>query len=318
MKRGLIAWDAKELPRAALEARLARVRQAVAALDAPAALVASDVFRSNHARALVNFMPFWSRSLLLVPRDGEPVLICGHSQRVHPWVGTVTIAELRPGGNLVGPLVELLGERGWSRLGVVDRRELPWDVHAALAAAKVELLDLSSSEAFDPADAVERAMRRTGVGTTRRLMDEALDGARGESEHALTGRLERALRRGGMEDVVLWLSDGTSRPRPATEARTSARSSVVAAAEYLGHWCMVARPLDRAPEARALFEAALDKVRGAELDVFDLSGARPFRALPPGAALEPGQVVAIHARTADGRYFGDTADARGESLAELL
>jgi hypothetical protein len=316
VKRGLIAWDPDELPRAALEVRIGRLRKATSSLDAPAALVVSDVWRSNHARALVNFMPFWSRSLLVVPLEGEPLLICGHSPRVYAWVRTVTIAELRPGGNLVGALASLVAEKRWTRLAVVDRRGLPYDVHSGLVAAKVELLDLPPANAFDWGDAVERAMRKTSVETTRRLVETSLPAAPGENERALVSRLERALRRGGMEDVVLWLSDGQSAPRPATDAPTSARSSVVVAAEYRGHWSHVARPLAGRVRAREAFLETLDDARKA--DVFDLSGVHPFRALSPRTPLEPGRVLALHARTGDGRYYGDTCVAASGTAAALL
>lgn len=318
MKRGLIAWNPTELPRATLDARIERLRKATAGLGAPAALVFADVWRSNTARALVNFMPFWSRSLLVVAADGDPVLICGHSPRVYPWVRTITIAELRPGGNLAGALLELVATRRWTRLAAVDRRELPWDIHSALAASGVELLDLPSKGIFDRADDVERAMRKTSVETTRRLVEDCLENAFGETEHALAGRLERALRREGMEDVVIWLSDGEARPRPASDCQTSARSSVVVASEYRGHWCHVARPLKGVLEARTRFDRDRNDASGSALDVYDLSGSHPFRALAPGTALEPGRIVALHARAENGRTYGDTCVARTETSADPL
>lgn len=318
MKRGLIAWNRTELPRAVLDARIERLRKAMAARDAPAALVTCDVWRSNYARTLVNFMPFWSRSLLVVPAEGDPILICGHSPRVYPWVRTITIAELQPGRNLAGGVVELAAERRWTRLAVVDRTELPFDVHGGLSASAIELLTLPAKEIFDPADEVERAMRRTSAETTRRLVAGCLENSVGQKEHVVVGRLERALRGEGMEDVVIWLSDGEALPRPATQAPTNMRSSVVVASEYRGHWAHVARPLEGAREARARFLELLSDIRGSELDVYDLSGAHPFRAIAPGSALEPDRLVALHARTENGRYYGDTCVGRTKTSAELL
>jgi hypothetical protein len=318
VKRGLITWSPLELPRAVLDARVDRVREALAALGAPAALVPSDVWRSNHVRALVNFMPFWSRSLLVVPAEGDSVLICGHSPRVYPWVRTLTVAELRPGGRLAESLLELVVERGWRTVAAVDRRELPWDVHSALAASGIPVLDLPSRGLLDRADDVERAMRTTSVETTRRLVEEAIDGGGGLPEQAIVARLERGLRRGGMEDVVVWLGDGNGFPRPSTGALTGALSSVVVAAEYRGHWAHVARPLDRAREARDRFVESLNDTRAPGLVIYDLASAHPFRALAPGAAIEPGRIVAVHARTEDGRYYGDTCTASSGARAEIL
>ena len=57
MKRGLIVWDEGELPRSALDERLERARAAARAHGLPAIVVYTDVWRSNHVRSLVNFMP---------------------------------------------------------------------------------------------------------------------------------------------------------------------------------------------------------------------------------------------------------------------
>jgi hypothetical protein len=76
MKRGLIAWDRAQLPPAVFDSRLARARAALAERSLPALLVYTDVWRSNQARFLTNFMPYWNRSLIAIPADAPPVLLC--------------------------------------------------------------------------------------------------------------------------------------------------------------------------------------------------------------------------------------------------
>src|ERR1039457_35892 len=102
MKRGLIQWDRAELPEAAFETRLGRVRAVLTGRDLPALLVYSDVWRSNQGRFLSNFMPYWNRSLILIPADQAPVLLCGLSPRVYPWIRSVTVFdEVRPASKLI-------------------------------------------------------------------------------------------------------------------------------------------------------------------------------------------------------------------------
>src|SRR5580704_5161631 len=138
MKRGLIAWDKEQLPPRVFETRLSRVRTALAAHDLPALLVYSDVWRSNQARFLTNFMPYWNRSLVVIPRDLPPVLLCALSPRVYPWIKSVTIfEEIRPASKLMATLDQLCLERGWSKLGVLDLPKLPMEIYSALSGRKL-------------------------------------------------------------------------------------------------------------------------------------------------------------------------------------
>src|SRR5712691_2112870 len=114
MKRGLIRWDREALPPSAFDARLAKARKALEDRDLPALVVYSDVWRANQARYLTNFMPYWNRSLVVIPREGGPVLLCALSPRVYPWIRSVTVfQEIRPASKLVETLTTLCEERHW-------------------------------------------------------------------------------------------------------------------------------------------------------------------------------------------------------------
>ncbi len=133
MKRGLITWDKAELPPSVFDARLARARAALVKHDLPALLVYSDVWRSTEGRHLTNYMPYWNRSLIVIPREQGPVLLCGLSPRVYPWIKSVTIfEEIRPASKLVPTLLQVCAERGWTKLGVLDLPRLPHEIHAPL------------------------------------------------------------------------------------------------------------------------------------------------------------------------------------------
>ena len=121
MKRGWITRDQTELPASAFEARLDVVRKTLAASDLPALVVYTDIWRSNQGRYLSNFMPYWNRALLVIPQAGAPVLLCGLSPRVYPWIRSVTILdEIRPSANIAQQLIQLCAEKGWARVGVLD------------------------------------------------------------------------------------------------------------------------------------------------------------------------------------------------------
>jgi Xaa-Pro aminopeptidase len=240
MKRGLITWDKAELPLSVFEARLARVRDALAKQDLPALVVYSDVWRSNEGRHLTNYMPYWNRSLIVLPREGEPVLLCGLSPRVYPWIKSVTVfEEIRPASKLVPALLQLCAERGWTKVGVLELARLPHEIHAPLAASDVKASDVK----LDFTDDAEIAMLRRAEEMVREILTAELPKGVGLTDYQFSGRLERAFRRAGAEDLLLLFSTGDSAPRPAHGAMLGDKYSVAVALEYRGHGARVMRGL---------------------------------------------------------------------------
>jgi len=242
MKRGLITWDKSELPPSVFEARLARARAALAKRDLPALLVYSDVWRSNEGRHLTNYMPYWNRSLIIIPREQAPVLLCGLSPRVYPWIKSVTVfEEIRPASKLVPTLLQLCQERGWTKLGVLDLLGLPHEIHSPLVASAVEVSDVK----LDLTDDAEIAMHRRAAQMAHQILVAELPKGAGLTDYQFCGLLERAFRRAGAEDLVLLFSTGGPTPRPASGALLGDKYSVTVALEYRGHWARVTRGCPR-------------------------------------------------------------------------
>jgi len=238
MKRGLITWDKAELPLSVFEIRLGKARQALIARDLPALLVYSDVWRSNEGRHLTNFMPYWNRSLIIIPREQAPVLLCGLSPRVYPWIKSVTVfEEIRPASKLVPTLLQLCAERGWTRLGVLDLPRLPHEIHSPLEASDVKASDVQ----LDLTDDAEIAMHRRAAQMAHQILAAELPNGAGLTDYQFCGLLERAFRRAGAEDLVLLFGTDGSTPRPARGALLGDKYSVTVALEYRGHWARVTR-----------------------------------------------------------------------------
>jgi Xaa-Pro aminopeptidase len=238
MKRGLITWDKAELPPSVFDARLAKAREAIAEQDLPALLVYSDVWRSNEGRHLTNYMPYWNRSLIVLPREGAPVLLCGLSPRVYPWIKSVTVfEEIRPASKLVPTLLQLCSERGWTKLGVLDLLRLPHEISLPLLASDLKTSDVK----LELTDDAEIAMLQRAEKMAREILAAELPNGAGLTDYQFSGLLERAFRRAGAEDLVLLFSTGDSAPRPARGAMLGDKYSVVVALEYRGHWARVTR-----------------------------------------------------------------------------
>jgi len=317
MKRSLIAWDENELPRATFAARMEKVRESARDAGVAAMVSFTDVWRSNHGRHLVNFMPFWGSSLVVVPVKGEPVLICSNSPRVYPWIRTISIVDdIRPAKNLAERFLELAEERRWHRVGVIDLREIPYEIYRELQSSSADVVTIDAQGLFGAPDEHEIAMHRTAVAALRRVVAQASEGALRLSEHQLVARIERALRGSGMEDVVVRVSDERSSPRPASVAPVGDQSSVAVASEYRGHWAFVSRPISEQGALRDSFQNALKDLGTLRGDLFELSGPFPFQSPMPSPS--PGTLIAAHLRSENGLYYGDTCIRRTEAGAVLL
>ena len=292
MKRGLITWDRAELPRSVFDTRLANARAAMAAAGVPALLVYTDIWRANQGRFLTNFMPYWNRSLAVIPSEGAPVLLCGLSPRVYPWIESVTLfEEIRPASKLVPTLLKLCEERGWQALGVLDLARVPHEVHAPLAAAGLALKDVR----LTTIDEAALAMHRRAAKLARNILGDVLPAGVGITGHQFAGRLERLFRREGAEDLVILLSAGGTAPLPATAAKLPVAYSVSIAVEYRGHWARVTRAHAAPPTLEAAFAAGGGMIE-------NLSGPYPYE-------LGSGSLTARHVeiKHAGARLFhGDT------------
>jgi Xaa-Pro aminopeptidase len=243
MKRGLVSWDKSELPPEELAARLAAVHAVVRDKGIDALVLYSDVWRSNDARYLSNYMPYWNRAFVVVPRDEKPILLCSLSPRVYPWIKTVTVHEtIVASPSPPATLFKLSAERGWHRVGICDLEGLPSDLHTQLTAGQLELVDISRGDIRPAPSEVEVRMHARAARMAREVLEKELSTAGGgQTDHELTGRLERLLRHAGAEDVVVLVSDGLGPPIPASGIAVGPHTSVLVAIEYNGHWAKVTR-----------------------------------------------------------------------------
>jgi hypothetical protein len=75
----------------------------------------------------------------------------------------------------------------------------------------------------------------------REILTAELPKGVGLTDYQFSGRLERAFRRAGAEDLVLLFSTDNSAPRHASGAMLGDKYSVAVALEYRGHWARVTR-----------------------------------------------------------------------------
>ncbi|MBZ5697457.1 MAG: hypothetical protein LAN18_02800 [Acidobacteriia bacterium] len=161
----------------------------------------------------------------------------------------------------------------------------------------------------------------------RRILETELPRGPAKTDFTLAGRLERAFRRAGIEDLLLLFSDGNTTPAPARGTELTDVFSVVVAAEYRGYWVRLARTQAAAPsvkQARERFEEVLrklgrEKVSPAQVCLRNISGSYPYESTT-AAALSEGLIFSADVEVpinGTRLFYGDTCRL-GENGAELL
>ena len=264
MRRGLMGWNAEELPKAALEARIARLRAAMQRDGFDAALFYTNLVQPSAVTWLTGFTPYWSDGMLLVTGDGAPVFATALSKRVANWIRTTdTLSEIvntpKP-GVAVG---KRIAEAGCKRVGVLEYDSLPAGLfdEIAGAAAGVELADISGvfADARRGIDDAERGL----IGRADQLASTALDlidADRATDAGEVAGVVEKHARLGGAEEAYIAVApdlDAEARMiRVAGTLPLAGRFAVRASVAYKGSWVRRTKSFARDEAARRAYASA--------------------------------------------------------------
>jgi hypothetical protein len=208
MRRGLMGWNPEELPQAALQARIARLRAAMARERLDAVLLYTNNVRPSAVTWLTGFTPYWSDGmLLLLAGQGAPVFATALSKRVANWIRTTdSLSEIvntpKPGVAVGGRMAEA----GCKRAGVLEYDALPAGLYDEIvgAAPATELVDLGQTFAEarrDIDDAEIGLIRRADALATSAL--GRIDAAAAADAGIVAGLVEKHARLGGAEEAYI-------------------------------------------------------------------------------------------------------------------
>jgi hypothetical protein len=164
MRRGLMAWDAAEIPLETLSGRATRLREAMQAEGFDGLLIYTNFVRPSAVAWLTAFTPYWSEAILYVPRNGEMVFATALSKRVGQWLRSVDpVGEIvhtpRPGAE-IGRRIAADARIG--RVGVLDFDTFPSGLFEDCRAAAGAVSFADGSATFGRArgtiDTTERAL----------------------------------------------------------------------------------------------------------------------------------------------------------------
>ncbi len=271
MRRGFYSWDEAELPKAALEARCARLQRAMAREKLDGLALYTNIARPAAVSWLIGFTPYWSEGLLFVPPAGAPDFATALSKRVAEWMRAVTPV----GALLTTPKpAEYFGRRlaasGARRLGVLELDMLP-NVHAAElldAAPEIELVDASQmfcAERIQRDDAERGLFAHTAVIAREALAQ--IDSAQNRNAFHMLGAVEKSARDNRAEDVQVSLAPDLGRDagfvRVDRAGDIGAAFAIRASVAYKSTWVRRTRSVSTDPALAARFAALEATMDGA-------------------------------------------------------
>jgi len=264
MRRGLMAWDANEIPLETLAARLARLRAAMAVNGEDALLLYTNFIRPGAVCWLTAFSPYWADGILMVPREGEPIFATTLSNRVASWIQSV-----KPVGALLHTpypgtaLAARLKQDGAKRVAILELDAFPGGVYDELEAGLdgVEIVEGGASFAAARAvpDAAEWGVLRHAAAIARNAL-ALLDPATMPNAGLAVGRVEEHARLAGAEEAYIAIAPDLDNDlrfiRVSGGRGLGARFAVRATIAYKGSWVRRIRSCARdAAEEAAMGQA---------------------------------------------------------------
>jgi hypothetical protein len=263
MRRGLMGWNAKELPVAALEARLGKLRAAMAKAGMDAFVIYTNNTRPSAVNYVTGFTPYWSDALMLVGKTGAPVFATALSKRVSEWIRTTDplseIVNTPKPGALMG---ERLKAAAAKRVGVLEYDTLPSGLADDMAegvpgAEWIDGTALFAGLRREVDDAERGLLAKTNAIATTALKEA--ETGKAKDAGTLAGLIEQSARLAGAEEVYIAVApdlaadrrlNRTSQPTPLAE-RFAVRASIA----YKGCWVRRVRAFAKdAAKANAWFD----------------------------------------------------------------
>jgi Xaa-Pro aminopeptidase len=247
MRRGLISRSPVELPDAALEGRLDRLRAAMRDAQLDALAVYTNNTRPAGVSWLTGFVPYWSEALLVVPRDRTPFLVAALSFRVKSWIErTSRIGEILHNPRIGLKAAQQIGSvKKNAVLGVVDFDDLPTGIADDLREGGPDLVLRDASVLFaglrGKADPAEIAL----ASKSARMAHQALVHAHGGTLNAMIAGVEQQARLLGAEEIYVAAAPNLARSsrlaRIEGEQVLGETYALRATVAYKGTWVRLAR-----------------------------------------------------------------------------
>ena len=254
MRRGLMGWNAEELPIAVLKERIGRLQAAMEKSGLQALLIYTNLVRPSAVSYLTGFTPYWSEGILLVGRAGEPIFATALSKRVANWIRSVgpvgeIVSTPRPGAALGA---RIAADPAVRRVGVVELDAFPAGSYDELVATGVDFVDATQvfAGARRGADSAERRLLGRADAIAVAALDR-VDVGTAEDAGSITGRVEKHARFSGAEEAYIAVAPDLDSDRRMVRGSPALplanRFALRASIAYKGHWVRRTRTFAKDP-----------------------------------------------------------------------
>jgi hypothetical protein len=263
MRRGLMAWDPKEIPIEALTARTRRLQDELERADRDAIILYTNFIRSAAVSYLTAFSPYWADGVLLVPREGGPVFATTLSKRVGEWIQTVKpIGDLVTSPTPARVLGQILTEKKARRVSILELDAFPSGLYQELAAAAPGIEVVDGTKIYAAARTIDDVERRLMIRADEIASAalENVDARRTNTAGNAVGEVEKSARMHGAEEVYVAIACDLDRDR--RFARVSGalplgtRFAIRATVAYKGTWVRRIRTYARNQRDRVAIDLA--------------------------------------------------------------
>jgi creatinase/prolidase-like protein len=256
MRRGLIHWDAGELPIATLQERTQRLRHAAAEAGCDAVILYTNFIRCAAVSWLTGFSPYWADGILVVTREGEPLFATTLSKRMGSWIQTVmpngsVVTSPNP-GQVAG---KRLAECGARRVGILEMNDLPAGLYQDISATLTDAGFVDASEIFVRARARADEAECHLLQHASRIAQTALsrlDGIAIQNAGDAVAAVEKSARVDAAEEVYVAVAGDLDRSqsflRISGDHPLGSRFAVRATVAYKGSWVRQIRTFSRDPQ----------------------------------------------------------------------
>ena len=269
MRRGLISRSKAELPDAALDARLERVRAAMAEAHLVALLVYTNNTRPAGVSWLTGFVPYWSEALLVVPREREPVLVVALTYRVKSWIErTSRVADVIHTPRIGLEAARMIAAKEpAATIGIADLDGLSVGIVDDLREGGPDLTLRDASALFarlraeaDPAE-IALAVTAATIGQRALAQVPSMRAERDAKLGEIIAAVEREARELGAEEIYIAAAPDLAHDcrfkRIEGEARLGGRFALRATVAYKGTWIRLVRTFEGQGVATPNEEAAV-------------------------------------------------------------
>lgn len=275
MRRGLMAWDAEEIPLAALQQRVHRLQATMTGAGQDAMILYTNFIRSAAVSYLTAFSPYWADGMLLVPRDGDPLFATTLSKRVGSWIQTVKpigdlVTSPTPGTVLGKRLAEMTGIR---RVAVLELDKFPGGLYDELSTALPGIEIADGTETFANARSKLDDVESRLLGKANAMARHALHSLNPQDCNLgeAVGAVEKAARLQGAEEVYIAIAPDLESDRRflrlSGDRPLHKCFAIRATVAYKGNWVRRIKTYSKSEQDRpaiaradALFKAVLSHV----------------------------------------------------------